>query len=407
MRMCNLSSVSRIEISNVNKKTKEGEKEVKLCNFTDVYYNWSINNSIRDGLMKSTANDNQIQRFSIKKGDVAITKDSETRDDIGVSTYIDLDDDDIVLGYHCALISPDETVLLGSYLNIILHSAYAQKYFEMNASGSGQRYTLTTEIIGGFPVPIIDINLQRKIGEVFDNIEKKIIINETICNTEERLAQTLYDYWFTQFDFPDEFGRPYKANGGKMVWNEEIKKEIPEGWEITTVGEITNCLDSKRIPVSSKDRAEMQGDIPYYGATGIMGYVDRPIFDGEYVLLAEDGSIMDEEGFPIIQRVSGKVWINNHAHVLEPKEGYSCKLLMHILKYIPVIQIKTGSIQMKITQDNLNGYKIVNIPAYLRKQINEKLVVIDNTVLQLRRENSKLKALRNYLIPLVIGGQIK
>ena len=74
----------------------------------------------------------------------------------------------------------------------------------------------------------------------------------------------------------------------------------------------------KRIPLTGNEREEIKGNIPYYGATGIMGYVNRPIFDGDYVLVAEDGSVMNEKGNPIIQRVSGKIWVNNHAHVLEP-----------------------------------------------------------------------------------------
>ena len=109
-----------------------------------------------------------------------------------------------------------------------------------------------------------------------------------------------------------------------MVWNEELKREIPEGWKITTIGNITICHDSERIPVAGKDRESMKGNIPYYGATGIMGYVNRAIFNGDYVLMAEDGSVMDSEGHPVVQRVSGACWINNHAHVLESTNGYSC-----------------------------------------------------------------------------------
>ena len=104
----------------------------------------------------------------------------------------------------------------------------------------------------------------------------------------------MYDYWFTQFDFPDENGKPYRASGGAMVWNEQLRKELPKDWSVTTVGDITVCHDSKRIPVSNVEREKMKGNIPYYGATGIMGYVNRAIFSGDYVLLAEDGSVMTD-----------------------------------------------------------------------------------------------------------------
>ena len=106
--------------------------------------------------------------------------------------------------------------------------------------------------------------------------------------------------------------------------------------ELSSIGNITICLDSERIPLSNQQREGMKGSIPYYGATGIMDYVNRPIFSGNFVLLAEDGSVMDDNGNPILQRVSGDVWINNHTHVLQPVKGYSCRLLYLLLKDIPV-----------------------------------------------------------------------
>lgn len=191
------------------------------------------------------------------------------------------------------------------------------------------------------------------------------------------------------------------------MWNEELKRDIPEKWEVTTIGDITNCHDSERIPVANKDREAMKGNIPYYGATGIMGYVNKAIFSGNYVLLAEDDSVMDENGHPIIQRVSGNVWINNHAHVLEPTQGYSCRLLMMVLKDIPVVQIKTGSIQMKINQENMNRYKVVAIPKTLAEAANNMMNIIDEKLLSLERENQQLASLRDFLLPMLMNGQVK
>ena len=407
MRIVPLKEIAIVDISNVDKKTKEGEKNVVLCNFTDVYKKWAITSSMISNLMIATANKNQIERFSIHKGQVAITKDSETRDDIGISTYIADDIENGVLGYHCALITPDETQLRGKYLNIVFHSPYAQKYFEANASGSGQRYTLTNNIIENFPVPLPTLEIQDRFGELCSDIDKKIENNNVICSDLESMAKLLYDYWFIQFDFPDENGKPYKSSGGKMVWNKELKRDIPDGWRVTNIGSITKCHDSKRIPLSNKEREVMKGSIPYYGATGIMGYVNRAIFSGDYVLLAEDGSVMDEKGHPIIQRVSGDVWINNHAHVLEPTDGYSCKLLMMVLKDIPVINIKTGSIQMKINQENMNRYKIVDIPSNLVDRANEYLNTLEQLQLELEDENRHLSSLRDFLLPMLMNGQVQ
>ncbi len=216
---------------------------------------------------------------------------------------------------------------------------------------------------------------------------------------------TFFDYWFNQFDFPDIYGNPYRTSGGKMLWNKDLNREIPYNWNSTTIGDITICHDSKRVPLSSNERLLMQGDIPYYGATGIMDYVNKSIFDANYILLAEDGSVMDKSGHPILQRISGKCWINNHAHVLEPIEGYTCYLLFMLLKDIPIIQIKTGSIQMKINQENLNQYKVIDIPESIRNKAANIINPIDAAMISIQRENNELIRLRDWLLPMLMNGQ--
>ena len=175
-----LSEVAKVEISSVDKKTKENETLVRLCNFTDVYHNWAITKELSDKFMVASANSNEIEKFSIKKGQVAFTKDSETRDDIGIPTYIADDFDNVLLGYHCALITPDESKVCGKYLNAFMHSAYIQKYFENSASGSGQRYTLSLETIEGMPLLLPSIEKQIIIGELFSSLDRKIALNRAI-----------------------------------------------------------------------------------------------------------------------------------------------------------------------------------------------------------------------------------
>ena len=108
MRKYKLGDIATLEISGVDKKIKDGEEDIRLCNFVDVYYNWAITMARHDSFMLATARPNEISKFQLKKGQVALTKDSETRDDIGISTYIADDFDDVILGYHCALITPNK-----------------------------------------------------------------------------------------------------------------------------------------------------------------------------------------------------------------------------------------------------------------------------------------------------------
>ena len=187
-----LNDLADIVISSVDKKTEPGELPVRLCNFTDVYHNWEITDFVSQDFMSATATKKEISLYHIKKGQVAITKDSETRDDIGVSTHIS-DDVDAVLGYHCALITPKPQKLHGGFLNAIFHTSYANKYFEANSSGSGQRFTLTDRSIGGFKVPLFDYNIQEKIGDFCSNIEKKIEINKISHLEAIKILRTLYN----------------------------------------------------------------------------------------------------------------------------------------------------------------------------------------------------------------------
>ena len=181
-----LSELAEVIVSGVDKKSKPGQKEVRLCNFTDVYYNWAITSSMYNSFMVATAKNKEIETLSIKKGYVALTKDSETRYDMGLSTYIADDFDGVVLGYHCALIKPNREILCGKYLNCLLHTQYARTYFANNAKGSGQRYSLTQDCLNDMKIPLpmkngcVDIDYQEFIGNLFSSIDRKIEINQQI-----------------------------------------------------------------------------------------------------------------------------------------------------------------------------------------------------------------------------------
>ena len=261
-----LADIAKIEISGVDKKTIEGETPVRLCNFVDVYYNWAITKEKAKSFMVASAKQTEIDKCSIGKGMVAITKDSETRDDIGVATYIADDFEYVLLGYHCALITPNPAIVDGKYLNAFMHTRYIQKYFENNASGSGQRYTLSNDTIGNIPVLIPSIEEQRTIGKVLADIDCKIELNKLINDNLELMAKQLYDYWFVQFDFPNEEGKPYKSSGGAMVWNEKLKRKIPQGWSNGILSDVAN-ITMGQSPDGSSYNEDGEGIIFYQGST--------------------------------------------------------------------------------------------------------------------------------------------
>ena len=186
-----LVDIANVEISSVDKKTIEGEISVRLCNFVDVYYNWAITKDKAKRFMVASAKQTEIDKFTIGKGMVAITKDSETKNDIGIATYIADNLENVLLGYHCALITPNPDIVDGKYLNAFMHTRYIQKYFENNASGSGQRYTLTNDTISNIPVLLPSIKEQRAIGKVLADIDHKIELNKQINDNLPMLDRSL------------------------------------------------------------------------------------------------------------------------------------------------------------------------------------------------------------------------
>ena len=290
------------------------------------------------------------------------------------------------------------------YLSYFLKTDEFQKQVYGIVGGSAIP-TLSQENLARLIVRVPNENIQNTIADILDSLEGKIEVNKRINDNLEAMAKQLYDYWFVQFDFPNEEGKPYKSSGGAMVWNEKLKREIPQEWSDCKLKDFINLFDSRRVPLSSKDRGERQGVYPYYGATGIMDYVNDYIFDGDYILLAEDGSTSDAKGFPIVQYIWGKNWVNNHAHIIFPKNERYMMFTYQMLRSIPAKQIETGSIQKKISQENLCGYKMV-LP---NSDLLEKYENVVSPLWEKRKrcieEINALTKQRDELLPLLMNGQ--
>ncbi len=415
-----LDELAKVEISGVDKKTKDNETPVKLCNFTDVYYNWAITKDMADSFMEASANQKEIDSFTLKKGQVAFTKDSETRDDIGVPTYIADDFENVVLGYHTALVTPDKNKLSGKYLNAFMNSKYIQKYFENNASGSGQRYTLSNETLNSIPVLAPDLPTQDKIGNIFSNIDRKIELNRRMNAKLEQMAKRLYDHWFVQFDFPNAEGKPYKSSNGKMVWNEKLKREIPDGWEVITLGEVCDIYNGSTpstkevdnyggniIWITPKDLSEQKSKFVYQGARNIT----KKGYDSCSTTFVPKGTIVMSSRAPIglISIASCKLCTNQGFKNLVPKNMDYSNLLYYTLKaHISLIQnIGTGTTFKEVSKEELSKFKVLYPSKTFITAFNEKTKSIFNYQLEIEKENAKLTKLRDRLLPLLMNGQVE
>ena len=403
-----LADIANIEISGVDKKTIEGETPVRLCNFVDVYYNWAITKEKAKSFMLASAKQTEIDKCSIGKGMVAITKDSETRDDIGIATYIANDFKDVLLGYHCALITPNPAIVDGKYLNAFMHTRYIQKYFENNASGSGQRYTLSNDTIGNIPVLLPSIEEQHTIGKVLADIDRKIELNKQINDNLEAMAKQLYDYWFVQFDFPNEEGKPYKSSGGAMVWNEKLKREIPEEWNVANVFDELSVQYG--FPFSTELFTEEPTSIPVVRIRDILensvSAYSKEEVDGKYKLQKQDLLVGMDGNFHMNYWNDNVSYLNQRSVSLRAKSKSTVSIMQAKYDIAPYIKAKEfrakGSTVGHLSDKDLKElFVLVSPNADFRNKFDSILAeIIEN-----RCEMIELTKQRDELLPLLMNGQ--
>jgi type I restriction enzyme S subunit len=183
--------------------------------------------------------------------------------------------------------------------------------------------------------------------------------------------------------------------------------ELPEEWEVVKLGEVVDIYDNLRVPLSAKQRANMQGKYPYCGANGIVDYINDYIFDGEYVLLAEDGGYWGAfETSAYI--MSGKFWVNNHAHVLKGKSGILVNhFLMYTLNFMDLTGYVGGTTRGKLTQNEMKKILIPLPPLEEQKQIVEMLSTIDAAIENERRYLGVLEKCKRWLLDNLLTGKIR
>ena len=368
-----LKDLASVSISSVDKKSFEHELPVRLCNFTDVYYNWQLDNFDSFSFMKATATADEINQYSLKENDVCITKDSETRDDIGISCLIGQVLYNTILGYHCALIRPDTKLLDGGYLNCFLKTKTAQKYFSFRASGSGQRYTLSLENIENIEIPYIDLENQKIISQLFRNINEKIKLNNRINDNLSQLIDIIFKHYFL-IDIKNQKG------------DFESILDYYDAYQPET---ISNTSFNNNFPYS------------VYGGGGFIGKYSKFNHDQPQVIISCRGSCGNT------YFTSPYSWITGNAMVIKPKSDVLSKeYIFSYLKNIGVDKYLSGSVQKQLTKENLKNMEIY-VPKY-----NDCLMFTTTVreyhekIFKIREENEKLIKIRDFLLPLLLNGQV-
>ena len=371
---------------------------------------------LREGLVY--INDEQAKKLDgvkVESGDVLfnITGDSICRCCIVP--------DDILparVNQHVAIIRPKS--VNSAYLMYYLQ--YLKPYLMSICGNGSSRNALTKDSLEKLEIEISPFS--NSIAEILSSLDKKIINNKRITSELESFAKTIYDYWFLQFEFPNEEGKPYKSSGGKMVWCEELKREIPDGWEVST---LKNMYEIKRgISYSSKDIESGEGipminlaciDINRNYRDGELKYYNRknaPILDEGDMLIATTDLTRNADivGCPIITPYDGNKYtysmdlarIDINCPTLSKWYVYSTLRTESYHNYIK--KWASGTNVLHLNLDGMNWYTILIPDIAVQKTYAGIIEPIVKKQSLLIKENRELSSLRDFLLPMLMNGQV-
>lgn len=316
---------------------------------------------------------------------------------------------------------------------VMYYLQYMKKYLLQISKVGGTRNALTKEAIGKLPIKISDDC--NKISKILDNIDQKIQTNNQINQELEAMAKALYDYWFVQFDFPDQNGKPYKSSGGKMVYNPELKREIPEGWGVTT---FSNWISDNKTGDWGKDTSEgnyklkvdcIRGaDINSLSGNGKIDMPTRFILEKNKNKLLTDFDIVIEisGGSPtqstgrivgisenVLNRFELPLICSNFCKAVSLNEQETFYNFVYEWKNLYDNGVlfswegKTSGIKNLLFDSFVTNYHIAQPPIDLMKQFFDYASSADKKTQLLLKQNQELTKLRDWLLPMLMNGQVK
>jgi type I restriction enzyme S subunit len=323
----------------------------------------------------------------LKKGQVAITKDSETPDDIGVPAYIAEDFKNVVLGYHLALITPYSDKLDGQFLNYYFHSKHLQKYFENNAGGSGQRYSLSINTIKEIPLFLPNFQTQTAIARILSSLDDKIELNNKINKELENLARGVYDYWFV--------------------------KNASKKWERKSLYDIaifTNGLACQKFrPKENEFYRVIKIKEMREGFTKDTELVDANIPKN---VIVNDGDILFSwsASLEVMIWVGGIGGLNQHIFKVTSNEYPKSFIYFQLLNYLDHFRAIAKNRKTTMGHITIEHLKQSEIYIPLKDIINkvDKIVSpIFSKIIKNRQESDNLAKIRDFLLPLLMSGEVR
>lgn len=289
----------------------------------------------------------------------------------------------------------DKTKVNYQYCYYLLISERITDYLcgqNTNTSGSHKRIDPLDFLNIDIQLPFIEE--QTRIGSLLAYIDSKIALNRAINHNLEAMAKQLYDYWFVQFDFPDENGRPYKSSGGEVVWNEKLKREIPEKWSDNTLEyflNIKNGRDHKHL---------LCGSYPVYGSGGEMRRVCEWLYDGESVLMPRKGTLNN------IMYVNEAFWTVDTMFYSVMKKEHRAKYIYYSIRDIDFTRWDAGTGVPSMTSSTLYSIPVIVPQENVLQAFDEKITPLFVAIKHNSKEISELTKQRDELLPLLMNGQV-
>lgn len=259
--------------------------------------------------------------------------------------------------------------------------------------------------LANLQVADIPLSEQRRIAEILDTIDEAIQQTEALISKLKAMKQGLLHDLLTRGLDKNSKLRDPKAHPEQF--KDSSLGRIPIEWEVGSINNLAINCDGRRIPLKQADRDKRHGIYPYYGASGIIDWIDDYLFDGDYVLLGEDGENVVSRELPLAFRASGKFWVNNHAHVFEPQHSVDIRYLTELLEYTNYNKIFLGSAQPKLTQEGLKRL-LFQIPMPSEQaMIGDRLETYDARIRIEERYRDKLKLQEKGLMHDLLTGKVR
>ncbi|HEM2992814.1 TPA: restriction endonuclease subunit S [Streptococcus suis] len=376
-----------------------------------------------------------IQTGDIKNSNLYVTKNSDYYNEFGLSqsklwkqgtlciTIAANIAETAILSYPMCF--PDSVVGFNAHKNesseLFVYYVFEliKKEIQKTSSGSIQD-NINIDYLTKLKLKVPNKDYQDRIVNLLSTIDKKILINNQINEELEAMAKTLYDYWFVQFDFPDENGKPYKSSGGKMVYNDQLKREIPEGWGVKQLGEI--CEFRNGINYEKSETGDTLSKIVNVrNISNSSTFVTTHDLDSitldrrriESYLVTDRIILITRSGIPGATRIVSDIPVNTiYSGFIIGATVANLNLFYYVFYHLKNIEMlmsnqSAGTIMKNISQTTLSEIRIVipnkEIQKVFSNEVRSLLDVIENNL----KQNQELTQLRDWLLPMLMNGQVK